>query len=296
LRQLGRLTEAGAQLQLALAAEERGAAEEAHVLQETENALARVAQFVMAGQPALALDSLLPVQDHPAGTCVAAPEVTAALASIRLRLGDLDGAARGYTKAAQQAEDQPPHATSRTPAEWKREAEIVQEGVTLKAQGNERFKAKDFQGAVAAYEQAIALLPMVAPLHTNLAAALAQAEGGTRQFDAVCACEAALAIDQSSLKARVRRATCLSSLGRHDEALDEMGTAMEMAPGNKEVMEKMQLLELAAGIAAEDEDDAMRRYGGGGAGYDDGAVNHAAGGGGGDGGGGRKKKKKKKKK
>ncbi len=288
LRQLGRLSEAGTQLQLALAAGERGATEEAHMLQETENVLARVAQFVMAGQPALALDSLLPVQDRPAGTCVAAPEVTAALASIRLRLGDLDGAAAGYARAAQQADEQPSHATSRMPAEWKREAEIVHEGIALKAKGNERFKAKNFEGAVAAYEQAIALLPMVAPLHTNLAAGLAQADGGTRQFDAVCACEAALAIDQSSLKARVRRATCLSSLGRHEEALDEMGTAMEMAPGNKEVMEKMQLLELAAGIAAEDEDDVLRRYGGGGEGHD-GATNHAGGGGGG---GGKKKKKK----
>ena len=290
LRQLGRLGEAGGQLRLALAAGERGAAEEAHILQETEHALARVAQFVIAGQPALALDALLPVQDRPAGTCVAAPEVTAALASIRLRLGDLDGAVGGYIKAAQLAHEQPTHANSRTPAEWQREAEIVREGIALKAQGNERFKAKDFEGAVAAYEQAIALLPMVAPLHTNLAAGLAQADGGTRQFDAVCACEAALAIDHTFLKARVRRATCLSSLGRHEEALDEMGTAMEMAPGNREVVEKMQLIELAAGIAAEDEDDAMRRYGGGGD-HDDMGANL----GGGGGGGGKKKKKKKKK-
>lgn len=300
LRQLGRLSEASAQLQLALAAEEMGAAEEAHTLQETERSLARVAQHVMAGQPALALDALMPVLDRLAGTCIAAPEVTAALASIRLRLGDLDGAVSGYIMAAEQAHEQPTHATSRTPAEWHREAEIVRDGAALKTQGNEHFKAKDFEAAAATYEQAIALLPMVAPLHTNLAAALAQADSGTRQFDAVCASEAALAIDQSSLKARVRRATCLSSLGRHEEALDEMSTALEMAPANKEVMEKMQLIELAAGVAAEDEVDAMRGYGGGGMGRNEVPANHGRGGGGGGGGGKNKKnsraKKKKKKK
>lgn len=73
------------------------------------------------------------------------------------------------------------------------------------------------------YEEAISLLPMCAPLYTNLAAALAQADNGTRQYDAVCACDAAIKIDQSFLKARVRRATCLSALERHDEAVAEMG-------------------------------------------------------------------------
>ena len=51
---------------------------------------------------------------------------------------------------------------------------------------------------------------MVAPLHTNLAAALAQLDA--RQFDVVAACERSLAIDQDFVKARVRRAGALSAL------------------------------------------------------------------------------------
>ena len=54
---------------------------------------------------------------------------------------------------------------------------------------------------------------MVAPLHTNLAAALAQLDGGARQFDVVAACERSPAIDQDFVKARVRRAGALSAVG-----------------------------------------------------------------------------------
>jgi hypothetical protein len=67
------------------------------------------------------------------------------------------------------------------------------------------------------YEQAISVLPTCAPLHTNLAAALAQAANGARQYDAVMACDTAIKIDQAFVKARVRRGGCLSALGRHDE-------------------------------------------------------------------------------
>ena len=67
---------------------------------------------------------------------------------------------------------------------------------------------------------------MVAPLHTNLAAALAQLDGGARQFDVVAACERSLAIDQDFVKARVRRAGALSALERHAEAISEMEEAV----------------------------------------------------------------------
>ena len=38
-----------------------------------------------------------------------------------------------------------------------------------------------------------------------------------RHFDAVCACDAALALDDDCMKARVRRAVGLCSMGRHGE-------------------------------------------------------------------------------
>ena len=291
LRQLGRLSEAAGELAKAPAGEAAAAAAEGRALRATEQVLARVAQFVMGAQPGLALDSLLPIPDKPNGSCVAAPEVTACMASIRLRVGDTAGAAAGYTKAAAQADAQEPHAYSRTPSEWQKEADLVEQGAALKARGNDLFKAGDFEGAVELYEQAVSLLPMCAPLYTNLAAALAQADNGTRQYDAVSACDAAIKIDQAFLKARVRRATCLSALERHDEAVAEMRTAMELDPQNKEVMEKLQLIELAAGIAQEDEQDIQRRFGGGG-----GSDEDDWGGGGGGGGGNKKKKKNKGKK
>ena len=61
------------------------------------------------------------------------------------------------------------------------------------------------------------------------------------------------------------------------------------SPGNRELVERLQLIELAAGLAAEDEAEAVRAAGGQGGRARDG-------GGGGGGGGGRKKKKGKKKK
>lgn len=151
LRQLGRLSEAAEQVALAPVGETATADAEGRTLRATEQVLARVAQFVMGAQPALALDSLLPVPDKPNGSCVAAPEVTACMASIRLRMGDTAGAAAGYTKAAAQADAQEPHEFSRSPSEWQKEADQVEQGAAMKARGNDLFKGGDFDGAVELY-------------------------------------------------------------------------------------------------------------------------------------------------
>ena len=144
LRQLGRLSDASEQLSLAQAAAEPAAPREAAALQETEQLLAHAAQCVVQSRPAAALEAL---EQVVATRCMGAPEIAAALASTKLRLGDLDAATAGYRKAAELAAAQPSHEQSREPEEWGREAALCEEGAALKARGNELFSAKDFGGA-----------------------------------------------------------------------------------------------------------------------------------------------------
>ena len=67
--------------------------------------------------------------------------------------------------------------------------------------------------------------------------------------------------------------------------LNRACSQVRRSPGNRELVERLQLIELAAGLAAEDEAEAVRAAGGQGGRARDGG-----------GGGGRKKKKGKKKK
>lgn len=116
------------------------------------------------------------------------------------------------------------------------------EAAEAKERGNALFAAGDFEGALALYEDAIAMAmegvtglasaPLgAAVFHANRAACLMKLE---RFEECIEACDDALDIDESYLKAMLRRAAALEKLDKLDEAVQ--GTLTKAAMTQQDVL------------------------------------------------------------
>eukprot|EP01052_Picozoa_sp_SAG31_P019486 SAG31_NODE_1422_length_8420_cov_2.887514_3_plen_110_part_00 len=106
------------------------------------------------------------------------------------------------------------------------------------------------------------------------------------------ACDRALDLDRSNLKAAARRGTALSMQGRHEEAVLWMMELVERHPDDEQLAEKLLGVQLAAGVFDEDSGpSAVERGATDAGGHADDDDRRASGGAGTN-----KKKKKKKKK
>ncbi|KAK4880754.1 hypothetical protein RN001_008900 [Aquatica leii] len=98
-----------------------------------------------------------------------------------------------------------------------------------KDEGNEAYKNCKFQEAIDLYTQALAIDPLNkkinSKLYFNRATVLARL---VKLQEAVADCTAALNLDETYLKALLRRAKCYTDLGEHEEAVRDYEKAFKM--------------------------------------------------------------------
>ncbi len=98
----------------------------------------------------------------------------------------------------------------------------------LNRNGMELYKAGNFDGAIAAYEAAVAQRPEYAPGHVNLA--LAYLKRG-RPDDAVRAAQRAVTLSPQAGPAHCQLANAFAAKGRWNEAVAEYARAFELDRG-----------------------------------------------------------------
>jgi tetratricopeptide (TPR) repeat protein len=103
------------------------------------------------------------------------------------------------------------------------------DGGTLMAQGDALMNAEDYTGALAAYEQAIALDTKNASAWNGKADALNRAGNFTA---ALAASDTAIALDPRSVRGWINRGYILYNLGRYDDELKAYETAISIEPEN----------------------------------------------------------------
>lgn len=104
-----------------------------------------------------------------------------------------------------------------------------EQAVAFKAEGNERYKAKDYKGAIALYTKAIKIDSTNPAYYGNRAASYLM----TMSYkEANADCDTILSLDSSNVKAHFRKVTALKGLGRYDEAIDVVNRGLMHDPNN----------------------------------------------------------------
>ena len=103
------------------------------------------------------------------------------------------------------------------------------EAEVLRQQGNDAFAAARYEQATERYTSALELTPRSAVLYANRGLALLKlgAEAEAEQD-----CDAALMIEPSYVKARMRRAQARRALANYDGALEDIEVVLEIEPRN----------------------------------------------------------------
>ncbi|PKU78783.1 protein CLMP1 [Dendrobium catenatum] len=118
----------------------------------------------------------------------------------------------------------------------------------LKEEGNQRFQAKDYAGALEQYELALRLLPRGHPeravFHSNRAACLLQMR--PIDHEAVAAeCSLALQAQPRYCRALLRRARALEALRRYDLALQDVNSLLALEPSHSDALDLARRLRVA---------------------------------------------------
>ena len=104
-----------------------------------------------------------------------------------------------------------------------------EQAVALKGEGNERYKAEDYKGAIALYTKAIKLDSTNPAYYGNRAAAYLMIMG---YKEANADCDTILSLDSSNVKAHFRKVTALKGLGKYDEAMEVVNRGLMHDPNN----------------------------------------------------------------
>eukprot|EP00937_MAST-01D_sp_MAST-1D-sp2_P004184 g4184.t1 len=127
-----------------------------------------------------------------------------------------------------------------------------------KAQGNERFKAQDYRGALRLYSQAIELNSEFAPLYGNRSAAALML---SRYADVVADCNKAIAVDASYVKGYHRCAKASLALGDIETAVRMYRECLLRDAGNAGYHREKNQAELAGERLARCEESlSKKRY------------------------------------
>ncbi|KAL1832275.1 hypothetical protein ACET3Z_001926 [Daucus carota] len=132
----------------------------------------------------------------------------------------------------------------------------------LKEEGNSRFQAKDFVGALEHYNDALKLIPKVHPeravFHSNRAACLMQMK--PIDYDAVIAeCSMALLVQPHFVRALLRRARAYEAIGRYELGMQDVQLLLGVDSSNKDVLDICQRLKTAIGTRQEAQQDIHSR-------------------------------------
>lgn len=104
-----------------------------------------------------------------------------------------------------------------------------EQAVIFKGEGNERYKAKDYKGAIALYTKAIKLDATNPAYYGNRAAAYLML---TSYKEADADCNTILSLDSSNVKAFFRKVSALKGLGKYDEAIEVVNRGLMHDPNN----------------------------------------------------------------
>lgn len=119
--------------------------------------------------------------------------------------------------------------------ETEAEAESVQEpsseeqALIFKNEGNERYKAKDYKGAISLYTKAIKLDATNPAYYGNRAASYLML-ASYKEADADC--DTILSLDSSNVKAHFRKVSALKGMGKYDEAIEIVNRGLMHDPNN----------------------------------------------------------------
>lgn len=129
---------------------------------------------------------------------------------------------------------------------------------TLKNEGNELYKAKNYRGAIDAYSKAIILDSENATLYTNRAAShLMLLQNKEASED----CTKAIALDNTNFKAYFRKATALKGLGKLDEAISTISIGLQYDEKNAAALQdKAVLLQAKETLKKIEANFAVKQY------------------------------------
>ena len=135
-------------------------------------------------------------------------------------------------------------------------AERLASAAAAKAAGTELFKQGDLEGAAGRYEEALTLFGAEAGLETDAACDLADVKAASellvvclvnlaacrlkqeRPYDAIAACDRAVALDDQAGKAWYRRGQACMALGQYGAARKNLTRAATLLPSSREVREE----------------------------------------------------------
>ncbi|KAL8214733.1 hypothetical protein R6Q57_004182 [Mikania cordata] len=110
----------------------------------------------------------------------------------------------------------------------------------LKEEGNKRFQARDFVGALEQYENALKLTPKTHPdraiYHSNRAACLMQMKPIDYKM-VVSECSMALQVQPGYVRALLRRARAFEAVGKYEMAMLDVQTLLSADPNHRDALE-----------------------------------------------------------
>ncbi|PHU26749.1 hypothetical protein BC332_05081 [Capsicum chinense] len=132
----------------------------------------------------------------------------------------------------------------------------------LKEEGNRRFQAKDYVGALQQYENALKLTPKGHPdravFHSNRAACLMQMK--PIDYDSVVSeCTMALQVQPRFVRALLRRARAFEAVGKYEMAMQDVQILLGADPNHRDALELAGRLRMALGPRPEAQQDLQSR-------------------------------------
>uniref|UniRef100_A0A7N1A0V1 PB1 domain-containing protein n=1 Tax=Kalanchoe fedtschenkoi TaxID=63787 RepID=A0A7N1A0V1_KALFE len=132
----------------------------------------------------------------------------------------------------------------------------------LKEEGNKRFQAKDYAGALEQYEKALKLISKTHPdravFHSNRAACLMQMK--PISYETVIAeCTMALQVQPRFVRALLRRARAYEAVGKYEMAMQDVQVLLGAEPDHKDALDIAQRLRTALGPRVEAQQDLQSR-------------------------------------
>ncbi|KAL7244295.1 hypothetical protein ACSBR1_016520 [Camellia fascicularis] len=132
----------------------------------------------------------------------------------------------------------------------------------LKEEGNKRFQAKDYVGALEQYDNALKLTPKTHPdravFHSNRAACLMQMKPIDYEI-VIAECSMALQVQPRFVRALLRRARAFEAIGKYEMAMQDVQSLLTVDPNHGDALEIARRLRTALGHRQEAQQDLQSR-------------------------------------
>ena len=158
---------------------------------------------------------------------------------LEKEVNPLGAKAKFVKKTKQLRVDLPVKAPAATPAGPSEEDKAAAQ--TAKADGNDKLRAGDLDGALEAYSKAIELDPTCAIFYANRAAVYTKMAGTENLEMAVADCQESVALDPSYIKGYLRLGLAYCCLENYEEAVNAgYSKAVELDPSNASAKQRLE--------------------------------------------------------